>query len=77
VQERPIFQHVFRTSRQQGQITRGKSALMKQLVRQLHSRKGQDTTLPASLWMRYKAVEQKNAQLCRPGIPLRRQVSSP
>jgi hypothetical protein len=27
--------------------------------------------------LRYKAVEQKNAQLCRPGIPLRGQVSSP
>ncbi|AJP47427.1 hypothetical protein PG1C_01065 [Rugosibacter aromaticivorans] len=68
-----------------------KSALMKPLMRQLHSKKGQDRTLPASLWMRYKAVEQKNAQLCRPGlwlcipfghisfgqIPLRGQVSSP
>ncbi|MFZ2627304.1 MAG: hypothetical protein WAX67_00305 [Rugosibacter sp.] len=39
------------------------SALMKQLVRPLHSKKGQDLckarTLPASLWMRYKAVGQK------------------
>ena len=36
-----------------------KSALMKQLMKPLHSRKGQDRTLPASLWMRYKAVEQE------------------
>ena len=35
------------------------SALMKQLMRQLRSRKGQDRTLPASLGMRYKAVEQE------------------
>jgi hypothetical protein len=34
-------------------------ALMKQLMRQLHSKKGQERTLPASLWMRYKAVDQK------------------
>jgi hypothetical protein len=32
---------------------------MKQLMNQLHSKKGQDRTLPASLWMRYKAVRQK------------------
>ena len=32
---------------------------MKLLMRHLHSKKGQDRTLPASLWMRYKAVEQK------------------
>jgi hypothetical protein len=32
---------------------------MKQLMNHLHSKKGQDRTLPASLWMRYKAVEQK------------------
>jgi hypothetical protein len=31
---------------------------MKQLMRHLHSKKGQDRTLPASQWMRYKAVEQ-------------------
>jgi len=35
------------------------SALMKLLMRHLHSKKGQDRTLPASLWMRYKAVEQE------------------
>jgi len=35
------------------------TALMKQLMNQLHSKKGQDRTLPASLWMRYKAVRQK------------------
>jgi hypothetical protein len=35
-----------------------KSALMKQLINHLHSKKGQEKTLPASLWMRYKAVEQ-------------------
>ncbi|HEY8856276.1 MAG TPA: hypothetical protein VIM43_02830 [Rugosibacter sp.] len=31
---------------------RQKSTLMKQLMRHLHSKKGQDRTLPASLWMR-------------------------
>ena len=35
------------------------SALMKLLMRHLHSKKGQDRTLPASMWMRYKAVEQE------------------
>jgi len=30
-------------------------ALVKQLMNQLHSKKGQEKTLPASLWMRYKA----------------------
>ncbi len=50
---------------------------MKQLMNHLHSKKGQDRTLSSSLWMRYKAVEQKNAQLCRPGTPLCGQVSSP
>jgi len=30
---------------------------VKQLMNQLHSKKGQEKTLPASLWMRYKAVE--------------------
>jgi hypothetical protein len=28
-------------------------------MKHLHSKKGQDKTLPASLWMRYKAVEQE------------------
>jgi hypothetical protein len=28
---------------------------VKQLMNQLHSKKGQEKTLPASLWMRYKA----------------------
>ncbi|MGB4765298.1 MAG: hypothetical protein WBH09_00120 [Rugosibacter sp.] len=32
---------------------------MKPLMRHLHSKKGQERTLPASLWMRYKAVEQE------------------
>jgi hypothetical protein len=32
---------------------------MKQLMNQLHSKKGQEKTLPVSLWMRYKAVRQK------------------
>jgi hypothetical protein len=32
---------------------------MKRLMRHLHSKKGQDRTLPDSLWMRYKAIEQK------------------
>ena len=32
--------------------------LMNQLLKHLHSKKGQDKTLPASLWMRYKAVGQ-------------------
>ncbi|MFZ2629488.1 MAG: hypothetical protein WAX67_11500 [Rugosibacter sp.] len=36
-----------------------KSALMKQLMNHLHSKKGQERTLPSSLWMRYKVVEQK------------------
>jgi hypothetical protein len=39
----------------------GRSALMKQLVRHLqrhlHSKKRQGSFLPASLWMRYKAIE--------------------
>jgi hypothetical protein len=57
---------------------------MKQLVRQLHSKKGQDRTLPASLWMRYKAVRQKTPSFADLGFafpsvrfPLRGQVSSP
>ena len=54
-----------------------KSALVKQLGRQLHSRKGQDSTLPASLWMRYKAVEQRTLSFADLGFPLRGQVSSP
>lgn len=33
--------------------------LVKQLMNQLHSKKGQENPLPASLWMRYKAVKQK------------------
>jgi hypothetical protein len=32
---------------------------MKQLIRPLPSKKGQERTLPTSLWMRYKAVEQE------------------
>ncbi|HPB91691.1 MAG TPA: hypothetical protein PLD80_09305 [Rugosibacter sp.] len=32
---------------------------MKQLMPPLHSKKGQERTLPFSLWMRYQAVEQK------------------
>ena len=36
-----------------------RGALVKQLMNQLHSKKGQEKTLPASLWMRYKAVRQK------------------
>jgi len=35
------------------------SALMKQLMNYLHRKKGQERTLPSSLWMRYKAVEQE------------------
>ncbi len=36
-----------------------KSALMKQLMNHLHSKKGQERTQPSSLWMRYRAVVQK------------------
>jgi len=36
-----------------------KSIKKSALIKQLHSKKGQDRTLPASLWMRYKAVRQK------------------
>ncbi len=50
---------------------------MKPLMRPLHSKKGQDRTLPASLWMRYKAVEQKTLSFADLGFPLRGQVSSP
>jgi len=58
-------------------LTNKKSALVKQLIKQLHSKKGQDRTLPASLWMRYKAVEQRTFSFADLGFPLRGQVSSP
>jgi len=32
---------------------------MKQLMNYLHRKKGQERTLPSSLWMRDKAVEQE------------------
>jgi len=54
-----------------------KSALVKQLMNHLHSKKGQERTLPSSLWMRYKAVEQKtlsfaDLKFCFAGRSLRR-----
>jgi len=48
---------------------------MKPLVRQLHSRKGQDRTLPASLWMRYKAVEQRTLSFADLGFRFAGKVS--
>ena len=56
---------------------REKSALMKQLINHLHSKKGQDRTLPALLWMRYKAVEHRTRSFASLEFPLRGQVSSP
>ncbi|MCF8197205.1 MAG: hypothetical protein K9J42_00440 [Sulfuritalea sp.] len=56
---------------------RENSALMKQLMRHLRSKKEQDKTLPASLRMRYKAVEQETLSFADleyriAGRPLRR-----
>ncbi|MFZ2627895.1 MAG: hypothetical protein WAX67_03320, partial [Rugosibacter sp.] len=53
------------------------STLTKQLMKPLHSKKGQDRTLPASLWMRYQAVEQKTLGFADLRLTLRGQVSSP
>nr|QLG20285.1 hypothetical protein [uncultured bacterium] len=59
------------------QNTGEKLTLMKQLMNHLHSKKGQERTLPFSLWMRYKAVGQKTLSFADLGLPLRGQVSSP
>jgi hypothetical protein len=50
---------------------------MRQLMKLLHSRKGQDRTLPAALWMRYRAVGQKTPSFADLGFRFAGRVSSP
>ena len=43
---------------------------MKQLMNHLHRKKGQERILPASLWMRCKAVEQSSLSFADLGFGL-------